>query len=744
MKKSVYLAGSAVIVLTTVGLSPITARAQDTSNGTGLETVVVSAEKRDTPLQTTPLPVSVLDADNLTQTHEFLLSDYYSSIPGFVATPNIEGSQMLSIRGITTGSFGPPTVGVTIDDLPFGISGGRGAGDYVPDLDPGDLARIEVLRGPQGTLYGANSLGGLVKYVTVDPSTAGFSGRMEGGYSSIYNGSEPGFSLRGSLNVPVTDDFAIRVSAYARQDPGYINNPGICGDAPYSVACAPIRGVNDGEAYGGRIAAIWTPIPDLTIKVSALYQIDKTDGLSEVSHDPGLGDLQQDYIAGLGGVTSGIEAYSATINYQLGGITITSLSGYNAHKLESPFDFTPFFGGLTANGVSGTTFTGLGVSGTALFNHDHDYAFNQELRATGSYGDFLDWIVGGFYTHQYASNVQFSEGINNATGAQLQQLSIYTYPDYYDEYAGFANLTFHLDDRIDVQVGGRESYNSTKEFGAASGVYSLLLNGSDPFNPPPEKQAASSFTYSFSPSYKLSSDLFLYARVATGYRPGSPNENRPDLPAQDPDTTTNYEIGAKGDFFDNKLTFDASLYYINWKNIQLSFVNGNSVSYDYNGSEAKSEGAELSVEARPLEGLTLSGWLTYDNAVLTQAFPSGSVTVGLPGNWLPFTPQFSAYANAEEDFPIWNGAVGYIGGALSYVGSREGTFEATPERQLYPEYTKFDLRAGVRIETWTVGIYANNVTDSRALLDGGIGYVMPNAYVVIQPRVVGVDLTKKF
>jgi len=698
-----------------------------------LQEVVVTAQKRNERLLDVPVPVAVVDAGQLTDTGQVLLRDYYSSVPGLSAQPGINGSQALSIRGITTGADTSPTVGVTIDDVPFGASGGRSDGNFVPDIDPGDLAHIEVLRGPQGTLYGAGSMGGLIKYVTSNPTTSGFSGRIEGGYASVYNGAEPGFNVRASFNVPLSNTLAIRVSGFVRQDPGYIDNPTL-----------DLKGVNEAQANGARLSALWTPSEELSVKVSALYQTYKANGLSEVDQAPGLGPLQHNYINGLGPTERTVQGYSANINYQLGPVLLTSVTGYSEYRLRAPFDFTPFFGQYTAGGVQGTSFKGFGVTGTGLFSFVDQKKTTQELRASGSFGKVVDWIVGGFYDHEYDGNVQVAEGINNTTGAQLGQLSYSHYPDIYQEYAGFVNLTFHLTDRLDVQVGGRESHNRTEEDSYGVGPEGLLIFGSDPFSPANEYESGNSFTYLASPSYKVTSNIFLYTRFASGYQPGAPNANVPGVPALKPSKTTNYEVGAKGSFLNDRLTLDASLFYIDWNDIQLNLLTANKVSYDYNGSGAKSEGIEFSAEARPIRGMSLSGWITYDDAVLTQAFPAGSTAYGVPGNRLPFTPHFSAYGTVEQQFPLWTDTVGFAGGTVSYIGSRVGPFQATPQVQNFPAYTKIDLRTGVKFDSWTASLYANNVTNKRGLLNGGLGYVEPNALIYITPRVIGLTLSREF
>src|SRR3984957_2055274 len=243
--------------------------------------IIVTAEKKEERLQDVPVPVSVLSADTLLEFNEVRLQDYYTSVPGLTVIPTNTGSPALTIRGITTNAYSNPTVGITVDDVPYGSSTNMGGGPLVPDLDPSDLARIEVLRGPQGTLYGASSIGGLLKFVTVDPTTDDVSGSVQAGMSSVRNGAELGYNVSGAANVPLSDTLAVRASGFTRQDPGYVDN----------VETGQ-RGVNKTDVDGVRFAALWRPSNDFSLKVSALLQDATANGSSNVDVEPGLGDLQ--------------------------------------------------------------------------------------------------------------------------------------------------------------------------------------------------------------------------------------------------------------------------------------------------------------------------------------------------------------------------------------------------------------------------------------------------------------------
>ena len=226
-------------------------------------------------------------------------------------------------------------------------------GGAVPDIDPSELARIEVLRGPQGTLYGASSIGGLINFVTADPSTSGVSGHIESTVSDVRNGTQAGYSVRGAINLPLGDTLAMRASAFGRQDPGYINNV----PSPLffaSIAPGP-NGVNWGNVAGGRVAVLWQPQDALTLKFSALVQDSTVHGTS-FSYI-GLGDLQQSILPGTGVYDTQTQAYSLNISAKLGTADLVSLTGYNIDKYHQVFDYTPTLGSLTAaifNGVSGS------------------------------------------------------------------------------------------------------------------------------------------------------------------------------------------------------------------------------------------------------------------------------------------------------------------------------------------------------------------------------------------------------
>jgi len=714
------------------GLKP-----QDASGTTTLEEVVVTAQKREERLQDVPVPVSVINSDVLAATGQTLLQDYYSSVPGLVAAPSETGGQVLSIRGVTTGDTSNNTINVLIDDVPVLSSWVYTSQGIVPNVDPGDLARIEVLRGPQGTLYGASSMGGLIKYVTLDPSTDRFSARVEAGVSGVSQARDAGYDVRGGVNVPLTDTLAVRFSAFKYEQPGYVDNPGLS-----------LNDVNETRAEGARLVALWKPIEDLSLKLSASYQLLKQGGSSDVtltSNDStaaaDVRRLVQVYPRGSGDSSNKLTMYVANLNYKFGGAELISNTGYIRNIHYDSQDFTYYFGSLAQSNYQ--------VSGSAAYNWKNPSKFSQELRLELPLGQRVQWLIGGFYTRDTDDEVGQQTALDPVTGQTAGLLRGAALPTVATEWAAFTDLTFQITDQFDVQIGGRESH--TTETDLATTVYGplgLAAFGASPFHQPAIEGTGRAFTYLFTPRYKLSPDLMLYARLASGYRAGGPNTIESDVPPTfAPDRTYNYEVGLKGEFLGHVLLIDTSVYYIDWRNIQLPSTSPTGYYYIANAGSARSDGVEFSTTVKPLAGLSISAWFDYDDAVLTQPFPPGSIVIGdygVSGDPLPFTSRYSGNLSANQDFPLWRDATGFVGISASYIGNRMGPFQGTALRQYFPAYTKTDLRAGVKFDTWTVTLYANNVADKRGVVNGGLGYFYPSTFLYTTPRTVGLDILKRF
>ena len=539
-----------------------------------------------------------------------------------------------------------------------------------PDLDPADLASIEVLRGPQGTLYGASSLGGLLKYVTTDPSLTEVKGRVEVGVDGVTDGGT-GFVYRGSVDLPaIPNVLGFSLSAFDRRDAGFIDDP-----------THGFSNVNQVEVKGGRGALLWRPDDAISLKVTALLQQTDANGQNFINTNGTLttsGGLNQTGLLGTGPYEMKSQLYAATLTDNFGAVTLTSVTGYNINEYDAIGQFGAF------NSLAEAIF---GVNGAALSNAFENKKFSEEIRlASNSTGAFT-WLLGAFYSHDDTSSVQSIPAIDPASGTSVGILDNSVFPDQLSEIAGFGDLTVHFTDRFNVQLGGRESedrqtYNET-DSGALLGGTSVV---------PTEHTRDSSFTYLVTPQYKFSPDLMTYARVATGYRVGGPNPSAAlfGFPTTfEPDKTTNYELGLKGELLDRRCTFDADIYYINWNNIQIQETNpATQFVYFTNAEKASSKGAELSLQARPSQGLTLSMTAAYTDAILGRDLPGGAY--GLQGNELPYSSHFVGSLNADQEFRLSAGITGFAGLSSNYTGSRFGSFApAPPPTAVRPEFPSY-------------------------------------------------------
>jgi iron complex outermembrane receptor protein len=750
--------------------------------------VVVTAQKKTERLQDVPMSITVLNPEALAEKGQNSLLDYFDSVPGLNVAANaggFPGTDYVTIRGLSAGVNQNPIVATIIDDVPVASSMQQSLGGLTsPDLDPSDLARIEVLKGPQGTLYGADSLGGLMKYVTSDPSVQGLSGRVQVTGVDIPGGGL-GYAVRGAVNIPVSEAFAVRISGFDRRDPGYIDN-----------LTTAQNNFNTTDVYGGHLAALWRPSDNFSVKLSALVQQIQANTPVFDSNSSGqstYSDLDLHSLPGTPDSTNQDQLYSATVNWKVAGLEIVSVTGYVVNSLRLATDETTGLGYLAyycpkysnpflSSGQANPYYCGNSLppganpnafSGVPFSAHITTHKPTQELRIGSSIGRWLDWRLGGFYTHEEGLPVATSySSANPVTGAVQGPLYDITDPTLmFQEYAVFADATAHITDRFDMEFGGRESWNKQADQTLGVGTAIYEFDGALP----PElgayhEYSGSAFTYQAAPRFKVTPNLMVYARIASGYRIGGYNVVNgipagAGIPASyTPDKTTNYELGIKTDLLDHKLSIDAAVYYIDWKDFQtgvgktVDLPGGNAtefVTYTVNAGNAKSEGAELSLEAHPLEGLEITAQGSYDDAVLTQDLPAISTIYGVKGTQLPYSMRFSGGLTANQDIRLTNNWIGSIGGGFNYVGSRPYEFVGAPgpgqtpsPRTFFPAYRTLSLLAGARYDSLRINLYANNVTNARGILSFGGASSMGNTYEnvssVIQPRTIGLSVSRNF
>jgi iron complex outermembrane receptor protein len=718
------------------GTTSLAGPASTTGDQLTLTEIVVTAQKRNERLQDVPVSVSTVDADTMAQQHIVSVSDYLGQIPGLAADISDQGGVSLAIRGITTGTGGGnPTVGVTIDDVPIDPSSGFTSGGVVPELDPGILKGIEVLRGPQGTLYGASSMGGLLKYTTTPPDLHDTRGQLEMDGLSIDDGGT-GYSVRGYATTPiVTDTLAISASGFFRRDPGYVSD-----------TQTQSHDTNSTDTSGGRLAALWQINDGTSLQLAALYQHVKGNGSSTVFVNDALqpiNGLSNTFIAGAGPYERTFQLYSVNLTSDFGWAALTSVTGYSIFISHYLSDESAQLGSYTYAA------TGDPTLGSLLVDTQSTHKLSQELRLASPTDQTISWLTGLFYTRE--SNPTFFNlwASNPNTGELLSEVL----PDDiekndYTEYAAFADVTYRFNNQLDLQLGARYSDNDQH--------YHEVITGplfSPPY-PPYDVYAESSghaTTYLVTPRWRLSQDLMTYLRIASGYRPGGPNPGAfigfPSTFAAD--TTTSYELGLKGEILGNTLQYQADVYYISWNKIQLLQTDPTTqFEYFTNGGKARSQGLEFAMTAIPIKGLTISPTLGFTDATLRQNLTGG--LVGYSGDRLPYSAKWSASVDVEQKFSITGDVAAFVGGELRYLTDRPSDFPSTPTamRLDLPAYALIDLRAGIAVTDWKVGLFAQNVTNRLALLGASpqlaSGLTGINYAIVQRPRTIGVSVSKSF
>ena len=746
MKKGILLGGCGL--LTFMIAMPV-ANAQSAGISEDSDAIIVTAQKRDERLLDVPVAISAVSADTLVSQNLTSLSGFYNRVPGLQYAG--ERTSQISIRGVTSGGQANPTVALLVDDIPFGSSTYLGNAT-VPNFDPAVLQRIEVLRGPQGTLYGAASLGGLLKYVTKTPDTKTFSGRVEVGASKVEDGGY-GHSIRGAVNVPIlADHVALSVSGFLNETPAWVDN----------ISTGSLRrDTNTSKNWGGRAALLVKPFDALTLNFSAMKQRTDTIGdarynarsatdLTPVNTNDAAGPLgsalpYRTTETNLAEGRRNHELYSVRGDWDLGFATLTSVSGWSRSDVSDFSDVTPVFGFflLPAYADSQTI---------AIDNASSLRKFSQEVRLSGS-GPMFDWLVGGFYTKEHADAPQDIFVLGNG-GASIATAYASANPSSYREIAGFADLTWHATDKLDIQVGGRYADNK-QTYASVATVDSAVAPIFGPSTIDVTGSKDHAFTWLFTPSYKIAQNLMVFARVATGYRPGGPNPVVMNVPRSfGSDRVTSYELGLKGQTANRLLSYDVALFQVDWKDIQLQSTDRNTQFVFFaNGSKARSRGAEVQLGLKPFVGLSIDANATYTDAALRDDLvPSTATTsnlIGSKGDRLPSTAKFAGSLSAQYDFAVSDNLDAFVGGTLVYLGDRPGGFVNVPGavRTEAPDYTMVDLRAGFSIDkSWQFSLFARNLFDKDGvlILDNRNGSLGRPQVTFTQPRTVGFNIAGSF
>jgi iron complex outermembrane receptor protein len=629
------------------------------------------------------------------------------------------------------------SVGIYLDDIPIATALRN------PDLQPVDMQRVEVLRGPQGTLYGGGALGGAIKLVTNLPDYRRiiFGGSIEG---SVTNHGGLGENFTGYLNLPITaDKLAVRVAAYHRFAPGYIDNV--------------VTGHDGSGAYasdGGRIEIGFKPSERFELVAKALYQRGKVG--------PGYERVQTDvpYLTtpthGLQNATfidetnvDTMRLYNLTATYDLGGVRLTSLTTHIDRKVASITD-----GSILVQSIVPTLI--------GLFDERVPIRETmQELRASSAGNGRLTWTIGAFYSDSRRRYDDFlaAPGFTAATGldttlfdAPVDYLYNATNRIHEVQKALFGEATFNITPALAVTAGAR-LYRVRQSFDSAAG--GLANDG-------PSGASAVSKGKGVNPrfilSYKPVADVLISAQAAKGYRLGGANDNVPaDLCRADLDalgianaprsfeteTVWNYELNAKTRFAGGRVTFNPSIYRIDYKNIQLlQALPSCFFNFVANGAKARTQGVELDLSVQIARGLLLRAGGAYTDAKLTSDLPIG--VSGQRGDRLPNSPKWSGNVTLRYEAAVAGERTAFVQGDVRYIGDiLQQLYDPNPAIAQVPtlkSYTLANLRIGTSLRGVELALFADNIFDRRAFTSGGGSPATGFAFTVARPRVIGVAL----
>ena len=746
------------------------------ASGDILQEVIVTAEKRTSTVQDTPISMTALSGDLMRQLGITTLSDVIQEVPGISVRTAGPGQTELEMRGLSSSGGAAPTVGFYLDDFPLSPPAAALNGKVVVDPDLYDLNRVEVLRGPQGTLYGAGSMGGTVKLVTNAPQFNDFRGAAEVFGSGTDGG---GFNRGGNLmlNVPlVNDSLALRVVLTDKFVDGWINrvvlgdqfpvptNPGPCGPGWTGCTRGDVTAVTPTEVVprsnwerlqGGRASLLWQPIEALKINAMAMYQKIDMGGYSQYDLPPGVPDAHyQPFNAGE--PTYDIfRLYGLTINYDMGFAQLTSASSYySREENQTQDDSEALYSVVGLFGVSIPQFYNIPFNET-----DNTRVFSQEIRLASTGSGRLRWIGGLFYSDFESIFSEYNASVPLAFisvgGAAANPLGIIyqAYNPYHiKQYALFGEGTYALTDTLKLTAGIRGyKYNSradeqTSGFATSSGNAGQTLNTFT--------QSNSGANPKVTLSYESNHELTVYATIARGFRPGGINQQIPasictiNTETYGPDSIWNYEIGEKARLLDNRLVLNADVFYIHWQQVQQIINQPCGYPLTLNAGTGASYGPELELTAQLAPAWTFTFAGTYTHATLTSvnSAVSAADTALVPGLAILNIPKYTQTAalnyarRAFDDFDFTARLSNSLVGPMTDIQYTYATL---------PSYNLVALRFGLVGKKLSAYLFGENLTDKRAQLGintTAFAWTTPSLERVVtnQPRTIGVDVSYKF
>lgn len=704
-----------------------------------LNEVVVTAQRREEQIMNVPISVTALSGENLQNMGATSFADYAGSVAGlsytYIGPLGYRGVRNYALRGIT----GSNTVGFYIDEAP------------VPILDPKliDVDRIEVLRGPQATLYGSNSVGGTIKLVTVQPDAKSFSGRVESDVSSTAGSDRANSLFAGVINVPLLDDvLAARISASRTSNGGFIDNyydpyPGLADSSvpPYGrVNHGVDRGSNNEVAETARIALRYTPNQRLTVAASFMYNNDQIDSNDYYFPNLPLFSIQH-FIPTPEGERFTLGNVTAT--YEMGPFELVNATTYFRRFYSGGQDVTQIFPIAGYETPTPILFTSTGG----------DRIFTEEMRVQSHSDGPLNGALGAIYTRNSITGTQSGPipGLSafNPTLPAVPDDNLFlgSFPQTNTEKDVYAEIRYKVIPRLELIAGGRYYNIHIKSSQVSSGLF-----GGGDFTGAEETE------HGFRPrgtvSWQATDDLLLFANYAKGFRPGGINPPLPSICTDagqyqggglESDTVSSYDVGSKLALFNHRMDLTVSAYRMKWSDIQQHVTLPCGVGVDTNTGNATSRGLELEGRARVIAALTLDFEVTYAYTNLDTAQPGNFALAGDP---ILNIPRWKAGIGAQYDVSLTQRWGGFSRIDYDYQGSADLNYGNRPDVDplVRPSYGTLGMHLGVQDDHWRLELYGSNLTNEHPVTNS-YTFATPAGtplYSTIRPRTVGANAVYKF
>jgi iron complex outermembrane recepter protein len=786
------LLAAAVGIAATLG-APLTAMGQTAAGSGGLEEIVVTANKLNAQkVLDIPVSIQAIGGDALQAAGVSGIMDVAGEIPGLSIQDLGPCDKKYVIRGIN--STGDATTGVYYGEAVISGSNADDGGGFESDIRLYDMNRIEVLRGPQGTLYGASSMSGTIRFVPNSPDLNTLGGYLttEGSQTSHASGN---YNINGELNLPLVDGvLAVRLVGWKLYDSGYIDQTrvgqGVTALTNVGTSKAPIfsslpvvglgfkKGVNDDDVGGGRAIVRFHPTDELTIDANFTSQTETSGGSSRYT-PAGVAAFSGGPILPMQGCdlcntdvtlspwSDNLKVFGLTVEYKTAVGTVTGTTNQYNRSTDFTFDSTPVLVSFDVPVPAETL-----EPRTRKVN-------SSELRFASDLNFPVNFVAGVYREHE-TQDLAVQVITTGGNGLVTGPFSTSTADDALD-FPGVGNTFFgRTDTRSDTQYAGfgEATWKITDAWTAVAGIryFTETLNGvqtqTHPFGGFPgapnlvpvvdPEQTFNKVTWKINSSYKFNEELLGYGTISTGFRSGGLNAvSEPFEPipaAYSPDSLTNFELGAKGRVFGGLFDYQADVYFIKWDNIQVQETTADAAFvYQGNAGTAHVKGVEFEFTAHPIEYLSATFAGSYQDAYLVQgASPAQynlNKTLGRTGDGIPNVPRFQANFGLNYRRPIMNGWDGMAATDVSFRGRENSYFSSAVlsagpplvyENIPLSSYSLVNLRLGVIKDLWSVTAFARNLTDKRAQVSAINSSQDPDALLTVRPRTIGLTATRKF